>query len=432
MTELFIDSRQSWTERGRGGGAGAGGGDRPGEGVKMAPRGGAGEKGEDLLKRVLSWSFPTVLERGGQPPWSAVPGDLKPVPAAGFPSLYDYVQTFRPLLLHEVAAQLEKGWGEHKADAFEARVYRKEERVTPVGSCVSVSVIYTARADREDRTKDDDIVFVTTRQPQVARKANGSDRVLDDTHALATVERDREGHLTLLMLNEDAEPDEEGGRAGGKGKGKGDRSFIARMNRAVVERGTVCITRLSSMRTLTREWRAANGLMTLPYKDSILQGLGGKGGGPGATAHRKRFVPKPLDDELNRRLNRSQVDAAEAGLFARPVTLIQGPPGTGKTHTILGLLGVLLGSKPLSKDVARQAECREKLERVGSEPDARRLRNLACPWLVGNGIEARLERRAKGEPAGPPPPKLIKTKLRRITLRPRRVLVCAPSNAAVD
>ena len=87
----------------------------------MAPRGGAGEKGEDLLKRVLSWSFPTVLERGGQPPWSAVPGELKVVPvAAGVPSLYEYVQTFRPLLLHEVAAQLEKGWGEHKADAFEA------------------------------------------------------------------------------------------------------------------------------------------------------------------------------------------------------------------------------------------------------------------------------------------------------------------------
>ena len=42
--------------------------------------------------------------------------------------------------------------------------------------------------------------------------------------------------------------------------------------------------------------------------------------------------------------NESQQKAIEDSRKVEGITLVQGPPGTGKTHTVLGILAVLLNS----------------------------------------------------------------------------------------
>ena len=45
---------------------------------------------------------------------------------------------------------------------------------------------------------------------------------------------------------------------------------------------------------------------------------------------------------MRRRFNQQQLDAVLDCLLPRRVSLLQGPPGTGKSHTVLGMLGVFL------------------------------------------------------------------------------------------
>lgn len=55
-------------------------------------------------------------------------------------------------------------------------------------------------------------------------------------------------------------------------------------------------------------------------------------------------IPEKLNIHLKGAYNDSQYNAIRSCLKKEGITLIQGPPGTGKTHTILGVLSVLLNS----------------------------------------------------------------------------------------
>ena len=53
-------------------------------------------------------------------------------------------------------------------------------------------------------------------------------------------------------------------------------------------------------------------------------------------------VTKGYDDLLQRRFNDAQRNAILNIMLPRRISLLQGPPGTGKSHTILGIAGVVL------------------------------------------------------------------------------------------
>lgn len=120
-------------------------------------------------------------------------------------------------------------------------------------------------------------------------------------------------------------------------------------------------------------------------------------------------VPFRLWDALRRSHNDSQLRAlrmickrhSEADVPASPICLLQGPPGTGKTKTILGVLSVCLSGalKPMSKATKVVP---------GSSFNSAEVKRLRSDSFSLNGDAGSFK-------AGRP-----------------RILVCAPSNTAVD
>ena len=56
------------------------------------------------------------------------------------------------------------------------------------------------------------------------------------------------------------------------------------------------------------------------------------------------FIPRKLDSKLKIFFNNSQLEALKSSIKKKGLTLIQGPPGTGKSTTILGILSVILNA----------------------------------------------------------------------------------------
>lgn len=56
------------------------------------------------------------------------------------------------------------------------------------------------------------------------------------------------------------------------------------------------------------------------------------------------FIPRNLESKLKFFFNNSQLEALRSSIKKKGLTLIQGPPGTGKSTTILGILSVILNS----------------------------------------------------------------------------------------
>lgn len=100
--------------------------------------------------------------------------------------------------------------------------------------------------------------------------------------------------------------------------------------------------------TGSREYQAMMGLSSLPLCNFVLHGRaagGGSGSGPGSGSGALNMP------HMERQFNESQVASIKQCLrLGHGFVLIQGPPGTGKTRTISGLVGALLkgptGSAP--------------------------------------------------------------------------------------
>ncbi|ODQ56181.1 hypothetical protein SAICODRAFT_16210 [Saitoella complicata NRRL Y-17804] len=130
-------------------------------------------------------------------------------------------------------------------------------------------------------------------------------------------------------------------------------------------------TKLWNLTPLHREYAALSGLQYYDLVDDIIKA-------------RIRQSPRPTPEQITRamktyNLNQPQAAAVLGAIRSQGFSLIQGPPGTGKTKTILGIVAAFM------------AEGRAKGQRI------------ALPGQV------------QGAP--PPPPK---------------IMICAPSNAAVD
>lgn len=146
-------------------------------------------------------------------------------------------------------------------------------------------------------------------------------------------------------------------------------------------------------------------------------------------------VSSTLIAELQSRYNASQLNAIKAGLDSNAVVLIQGPPGTGKTRTILGLLSIVTHSAP--KGMYSRPDTDTKAPSL--QHDARRaLVHAASPWLAGGCAPRDLPRRLdvltlgqEEHICGLTPPPTVRVLAAGGSPRPR-VLVCAPSNSALD
>lgn len=150
-------------------------------------------------------------------------------------------------------------------------------------------------------------------------------------------------------------------------------------------------------------------------------------------------------------LSESQLRAVSAALEKQPITLIQGPPGTGKTRIVLSLLSAILHAEvsgsAASARFGTSSDLKTYLKTHTNDDHAYVARHKKAdaatvaknhrrvsPWMrgVANPRDAPPSRADDGSRSysfqKPDPPEAVGESARRRT----KVLVCAPSNAALD
>eukprot|EP00917_Polyrhabdina_sp_WS-2016_P024767 GHVP01053500.1.p1 GENE.GHVP01053500.1~~GHVP01053500.1.p1 ORF type:complete len:651 (-),score=133.53 GHVP01053500.1:488-2419(-) len=147
------------------------------------------------------------------------------------------------------------------------------------------------------------------------------------------------------------------------------------------------------------------------------------------------LIPSKLKAELERRYNESQMQALQECLKSKGITLIQGPPGTGKTTTIVGVLSVLLNASVEKKQKNSEQipkKIRQTISQGGKDSTKKeRTHSWFRHWYdeMEYTMEDLLDQKPYREETYKSPPvglALVEEE------KPKRVLVCAPSNAAID
>nr|CAB3487038.1 unnamed protein product [Digitaria exilis] len=187
--------------------------------------------------------------------------------------------------------------------------------------------------------------------------------------------------------------------------------------------------KVCSLSTIMREFTAMHSVASLPFRDLILSAA--EKHKDGEDQSRAWNVPQPLMDHLKTNLNDSQLEAVNAGLSRRSFVLIQGPPGTGKTQTILGLLSAVLHSAP----ARMKTKGGLSVQKHGPELDIDGKHAhwvKASPWLLGANPRD-LIMPVDGDDGFYPTGNELKPEVVSSSRKYRaHVLVCAPSNSALD
>ncbi|XP_044479104.1 probable helicase MAGATAMA 3 isoform X1 [Mangifera indica] len=324
----------------------------------------------------------------------------------------DYLATFEPLLFEEVKAQIIQ-----KKDDEEVRDWK----LRLVMECGEVDEFHlpavTYNAEEEEQISPNDLLLLSKEEFKEGSK-------LPTTYAFALVEHTQPNLLRLRMylagevihMNEDAV--------------KSERlvnmcSLITSSVKAVEK----CLfsLKICSLSTIAREYIALRSIGSLPFKDLILTATEKT-----AAQSQSWRIPRPLDEYIKENHNVSQQEAIYEGLSRKAFVLIQGPPGTGKTQTILGLLSAILHATPArmqSRGVLREIQrgpelpIHEKFCHWGQ----------ASPWLVGVNPRDNIMPIDGDDGFFPTTGNELKPEVVNSSRKYRvRVLVCAPSNSALD
>lgn len=374
---------------------------------------------------ILSWNYWEIcckLEKGEGPITSPLPT----IPPQ-FTCIDEYVRTFEPLLIEESAAQLIRGQEEGLVlPPLQFKVASIESRVNRYFTATLVLAEEATAFELGASVSENDIILLSLEDP---------DSTQDSKHALALIESiDGPSALHLrLALDEKRHLGDEGGI-----------QRIRFMLSALSDSKNIWwVKRLANLSTILREWSAIHSLPQGPIKDVIMTGH------PTASVLKglaQLEAPPRMRAVMEKVYNSSQMEAVTAGLDGSPMVLIQGPPGTGKTQTIMGLLSIILYSAPrgaFSSVVPSPTESVFPSEKVDANtetmvmtPSERRAAWLnGSPWLLG-----RTDPRSavvSAEDADPNAAFGLLTKscawhIGKEDGPKARVLVCAPSNSALD
>ncbi|KAI9379172.1 hypothetical protein POPTR_017G056700v4 [Populus trichocarpa] len=186
--------------------------------------------------------------------------------------------------------------------------------------------------------------------------------------------------------------------------------------------------KICSLSTISREYFALRSIGSLPFKDLILTAADKSSG----SEDQAWKVSQPLSEHFQGSLNKSQMEAIDAGLLRKAFVLIQGPPGTGKTQTILALLSAILHATPTR--VHTMAGLHET--KRGSELPIQEKYNhwaRASPWWTGNNPRDKNMPKDGDDGFFPTSGNDFKPEVIASSRKYHvRVLVCAPSNSALD
>ncbi|KAL7120163.1 hypothetical protein ACP275_02G106600 [Erythranthe tilingii] len=368
-----------------------------------------------FYKIVLSWDYLRILNQSlGKKKANAV--ELKEVKST-YKDVDDYFDTFEPLLFEEVKAQISK----RKNDEDEEET-QSEWQYGMVQECNEVDGFHlpTVITDLESVSQNDLLLLSNTKFDD-----DGEDKGLPTTYAFALVEQRQRDRITLrLYLSGEV-----------KGFNTDDVKTCPRLLRMLPivsqKEGSkpFHVRKICSLSTIVREYVALRSITSLPFKDLILAAAEIEN----TTEDRTWKISKPLTEFIKSNHNESQQEAINAGLSRKPFVLIQGPPGTGKTQTILGILSAILHATP-----ARVHSNKGALVGVKRGPELPIQEKYnhwekACPWLVGLNPRDMIMPVNGDDGFFPTSGNEMKPEMVNSSRKYRvRVLVCAPSNSALD
>ncbi|CAN1324791.1 Probable helicase MAGATAMA 3 [Linum perenne] len=320
----------------------------------------------------------------------------------------DYLSTFEPLLFEEVKANITQNKDDGEVTDWEMRLVTE---CNEVEGFFQVAVTYGDT--EENKISQNDLLLLCK------EKANWT------AYAYALVEHTQHTCLRLRMFLAGEIKNTRLGVVESSPRLLNMQSHITAPVKP--QEKPLFSLKICSLSTISREYLGLRSIGSLPFKDLILKATDRTGSEDQAWK-----VSEALRGHFEGTLNPSQIQAVNAGLSRKPFVLIQGPPGTGKTQTILALLSAILHATPARvhlKAGSREIKCGSQL----SVQDKYNHWTRASPWLTG--INPRDEIMPKGGDAGffPTTGSELKPEIVASSRRYRlRVLVCAPSNSALD
>lgn len=395
---------------------------------------------EAMNKEVLAWDLYDMIS--GHSMYS-----LQEIPIR-FSSVDQYLDILEPLLLEECRAQtlrsIQGSLGNNQTSADPVTIDHRLKLLSVDDAPPFRLLTFEAPPEQtKPAFYDTDLVFVSYEPLDTTAIISGEHQIdTPEFHALALVQSSMGESLILkLYLPEDPTarlPQAQHRRL----------SMLRSVMVPSSGSGLWHVRKLGNMVTINREFQALYSIREILLHPILLTPSVGSA---------LRLPPPSLKPSrsllstIEHTFNPSQLRAIHMSLCGRGVTLIQGPPGTGKTKTILGILSVLLAAKP-EGPAEGEGAIEQAFARGGplAADDATRTTkalSAAAPWLSATPAALAEAERLRMEelnvdPVGGgarvPFPTAISTdkwlQLGHSAAEepPRHVLVCAPSNAAID
>lgn len=328
----------------------------------------------------------------------------------------DYISTFEPLLFEEVKAQVTQKREEEDVTEWKSRVVVECNEVDGF----HLPAVTYAADDTEEAISQNDLLLLSKENFQEGTR-------LPTTYAFALVENCQNDRFRLRMyLSGEVE--------------HSNRDVVQPCQRLLSMRALITSPtsevdklfyslKICSLSTIAREYVALWSIGTLPFRDLILSGAEKNLG----SEDQAWKISTSLEEFIKVNHNENQQEAIQAGLARKAFVLIQGPPGTGKTKTILGLLSAILHASP-----ARVLSNRGELFEVKRGPELPIQEKYnhwarASPWLTGSNPRDTIMPVNGDDGFFPTTGNELKPEVVNSRRKYRvRVLVCAPSNSALD
>ena len=276
-----------------------------------------------------------------------------------FQSFEEYHSVFAPIFLEETKAQLHRAKFAERGSTEKVHHYRfitvgdKEEyiRLTVLRVQATEGVFYN---------RGDVVLFSDTEDPLEETR----------THALGYVDTLRGEELSVIVrLDLNGETANELYR---------ERSRLVAGK--IAQSSDWWLTKICSISTASREYSALYNLQNVnPKLQDFILNRTRVNSEEAFTSFR---VPEELWRCIEDNYNQFQVDAIRHARKRAGVSLCLGPPGTGKTTTILGMLSVLLSHDPADDEEAAEVNLRLS-KNYGGTYEAERIRKI----LAGEPID---------------------------------------------
>ncbi|CAL5434454.1 unnamed protein product [Camellia sinensis] len=366
-----------------------------------------------FYKIVLSWDYLRLIQDSGSKNRKNIEDGsglgLREVKNT-YKDVDDYLATFEPLLFEEVKAQiLQEKDDEEKA----------EWQLVLTNKCNETDGFHLPTIILVDvgSVSQNDLLLLSEKQ-------FGEGKELPTKYAFALVEHRNDNKLQVTLRMQ---------LSGEVKRTNADEveqcprllnmlSLVSEVNKPLR------MLKICSLSTIAREYVALRSIKSLPFKDLILAAAESNY----ISEDQAWEIPRPLMESIESNHNKSQLDAIRVGLSRKRFVLIQGPPGTGKTQTILGLLSAILHATPARINTKGKSR---GIKRGPELPIQEKYNHWekASPWLSStNPRDVKMPENGD-DGFFPTTGNELKPEVVNSSRKYRvRVLVCAPSNSALD